>query len=101
MRVRVVRARARDRLLLDCGVPPGVEQIDARGGGEVEADAARLEAEQQHAHPALLAEAAQRNAPLLGAHRAVEPHVLQLRRVRAHGVGLGVRVRLRVRVRVS
>ena len=85
--MRVVRVRGRVSLLLDGGVPPGVEQVDARGGGEVEADAARLEREQQHAHAALLAEAAQRLAPLLGGHRAVEPHVLQLHRVRAYGLG--------------
>ncbi len=41
--------RAVDRLGLDGGVPPGVEQVDVVGGGQVQAQAAGLQADQEDA----------------------------------------------------
>ena len=41
--------RAVDGLGLDGGVPPGVEQVDVFGGGQVQAEAAGLEADQEDA----------------------------------------------------
>ena len=41
--------RAVDGLGLDGGVPPGVEQVDVFGGGQVQAQAAGLEADQEDA----------------------------------------------------
>ena len=39
--------RAVDGLGLDGGVPPGVEQVDVLGGGQVQAEAAGLQADQE------------------------------------------------------
>ena len=43
VRAEVLGLEFAARLVLDRGIPPRVEKVDARRGGEVEANAARLE----------------------------------------------------------
>ena len=70
------------RLIFDRRVPPGVEEEDVIGGGEIEPGSARLERDEEHRRPGVVLELADDGATI--ARRPVEarepdPRALQVR----------------------